>query len=502
MLGCFQIWFQNRRQNTRRKSRPLLPHEILPSSQQSSSAETLGDAAHTSSDRSQDGSFSSAYSSQESTVGSATEVVGDGDNRATGASGSNLPNTTTITQPLHSCNIKSETGIKDKDQKGAENAPGLRPIDCPGSRGITSDGPIATTQKGTLSPRVSKPGLGYISNRRNIVAGNQSIPNKTQLAIPPKQGFTHACGGNQPAPLLKRTSSLVRLSLSLDGKAEVIMGEESSSMLPHPVTWKAPAPRVGGLQRSKSAIDVIEGQCRRLSGGTLQGSTIGRSRDARTWEFYCDSEARSTLSAQGNSGSASEAINQLRSRKKSLQPSMNKRSAQLGMQESSKRFKTAPGLARKQKLARTTSSLARLQTSNESETKELTSSRMNKSSPDIPGILDDAGDSDKENWVPGTKKKPVEQRQLGNLSAKPVLGENKSIPSHNASFGNAMDREGFRQPHIARTHPTPVPKADIEESKQGTDSTPRESRSGSSVSGEEELDCVQNLLSLRKGCWR
>jgi hypothetical protein len=29
--GSPQIWFQNRRQNTRRKTRPLLPHEILPS---------------------------------------------------------------------------------------------------------------------------------------------------------------------------------------------------------------------------------------------------------------------------------------------------------------------------------------------------------------------------------------------------------------------------------------------------------------------------------------
>lgn len=29
MIGALQIWFQNRRQNTRRKSRPLLPHEIM-----------------------------------------------------------------------------------------------------------------------------------------------------------------------------------------------------------------------------------------------------------------------------------------------------------------------------------------------------------------------------------------------------------------------------------------------------------------------------------------
>ncbi|KAH0562133.1 hypothetical protein GP486_003175 [Trichoglossum hirsutum] len=502
MFECFQIWFQNRRQNARRKSRPLLPHEILPASRQSLSAEASGDAAHTLTDRSPDGSFSSAHSSQESAAVSATGAVGDEDNQPTGARGSSLSGTIAITQPLHTCDTKSRAETKDNDQKGTEIAPGLRPGGSPVSPGIANDGPIIAAQKHILSPRASRPSLGYISNRRNIVTGNQPTPNTTQSAILPRQGFTHTHRDNQPRPLLKRTSSLVRLSLSLDGKAEVVMGEEDESVLPQPATWKAQAPRIGGLQRSKSAVDVIGGHCRRLSAGISQGPAIGRSRDARTWEFYCDSEARSTLSAQGHSGSASEAINLLRSRKKPPHSSINKRSAQPRTQESSKRLKAAPGLAQKQKLARATSSLARLQTTNGSETIEPTSSRTNKMpSPDIPGILDNLGDSDKENWVPGTKK-VAEQRQPGNLSTKPILGENNTIPSHNTSFDVAMDREKLGRRHIARQYQILGPKANSEDSKPSEDSTLREPRSGSSMSSEEELDCVQNLLSLRKGCWR
>ncbi|KAH0537689.1 hypothetical protein FGG08_005554 [Glutinoglossum americanum] len=510
-----QIWFQNRRQNTRRKSRPLLPHEIMPSPQINSSAEAINSAARISTDKGQFGSSSSAYSPQgDSTVSVTVEARNYGHRAANGGDRSQS-NTIATAQPLYNCDLKLKAGVNGKDQDGIRNMLSLRPNGCLRSQGtINRDEPDIAASKDIPNiqnleppqeqPYPLKPGLGYISNRRNIFSGNKSLPNAARSTVLSSRQdsihHAHPQGGTKPLPLLRRTSSLVRLSLSLDGKAEVVMNEEESLTLPQPVTWKAPVPRAGGLQRSKSAVDITEKLGQR--GAPLPGSAIGRSRDARTWEFYCDNEARSVLSSQENNGSASEAINLLRSRKRNpLQPSMNKRNAQLGTQEPSKRLKAASASTQKKRLVRTASVPARLQTAMGNKAREPTKPKVSTLGSDIPDIQDNLGDSDKENWIPGMKK-TAEQCQPENWPVKPILGESKSILGHKISFAATMDRERLRQRHISRPYLIPGLDVDIEEPKEGIDSTGRESGSNSSVSGEEELDCVQNLLSLREGCWR
>ncbi|KAI9784648.1 MAG: hypothetical protein M1839_001870 [Geoglossum umbratile] len=505
-----QIWFQNRRQNTRRKSRPLLPHEVVPSHQPSSSAEALGVTARAATDNCQSSSSVSAYSLQDSAVPQATRAIGEEKNQVENSMevGGCQIETTVIAHLPRNCDLKLGANMNNNYQERTEGVTSQETTNC--------DEPNTTAPKGITGSQTTKPsqehthltpGLGYISNRRNILSGSVSLPSGTRPTIMPSmQGTVHSArtrGGNEPAPPLRRTSSLVRLSLSLDGKAEIVMSEEKSPTLSQPVSWKALAPRTGGLQRSKSAVDFIERPGRRLSSGaSLPGAGIGRSRDARTWEFYCDNEARSASLTQENSGSAIEAINLLRARKKTpLQTSMNKRNARIGLQEPSKRLKPTPSLTQKQKLARTTSSLARLQTTNENETKEPAKSKASgKSSLGDPSLSDNPGDSDKENWIPGTKQ-VAEQRQSENPLSKPVLGRGGSNPSRYTISGVTADREWLRQRHLARPYPIPGLEVDTEEPK-GVGSRPRESRSSSSFSGEEELDCVQNLLSLRKGCWR
>jgi hypothetical protein len=435
--------------------------------------------------------------------------MGGGGNRAEcrmGVGGSKSDTTATPQSP-HDFHLKLKTSIGVRYRERAEGIP---------SQGTVDDGGRnATALEFIPSPRTTEPshentypltpGLGYISNRRNILSGSVSLPNAILSATPvPKQDTAqnaHIQDGNRPTPSLRRTSSLVRLSLSLDGKAEIVMSEEESIASSQPVRWKAPVPRSGGLQRSKSAIDSTERSGRYLLGGApLPGAVVGRARDARTWEFYCDSEARSASLIQENSGSAIEAINILRARKKTpLQTSVNKRNAQIRMQEASKRLKTTPDWTQKQKLARTTSSLARLQTTNENKLKEPVKPEVNgKTSPVISSPLDNPGDSDKENWIPGTK-------QVTGLEIPPpktVLVENTSNLDCYTTCGVAVDRERLRHRHFTRPCLVVGPGVEIGEPKGDPDSKPRESRSSSSVSGEEELDCVQNLLSLREGCWR
>ena len=117
---------------------------------------------------------------------------------------------------------------------------------------------------------------------------------------------------------------------------------------------------------------------------------------------------------------------------------------------------------------------------------------------------DASGDSDKENWVPGTQSSnPAPRMSQTNTkqslgSQRGVLQENTHIPSHSASLEALMSRDinqSNRREKKAQKHSSGKvgSRVDTEVSKlMGETDLPRE---------EDDLDAVQNLLSLSQGAW-
>ncbi|KAK4694763.1 hypothetical protein P7C71_g2872, partial [Lecanoromycetidae sp. Uapishka_2] len=234
----------------------------------------------------------------------------------------------------------------------------------------------------------------------------------------------------------------------------------------------------------------------------------GRSRDARTWEFYCDSEVRNALTEQAEreeSGSATAAISLIRShsnKAKAMTPNLNKRNAQAQKFDSTKRLKADGSKTSKPKLGRATSSVVRLQTTSSNTQKRPSKDvqKHSKSNSQSAIYQDYDGDSDKENWEPGTqtshqpRRGPVQSRQ-----ATRILEESLRIPSQSSSLDALMSGSGNTTRRLSgKTSSSEGKENGTLESKDEIatfmdESVPREV---------EDLDCVQNLLSLSQAAWQ
>ena len=360
-------------------------------------------------------------------------------------------------------------------------------------------------------------GLGYLANRRSAPFTQHNGPLHHFIPTAPQSTSSPGLRANTLGDIsalshpLKRTPSLIRFSMSLDGKAQVTTDEGSSPSPPR----SQPLPvgtsqRPSGLQRSKSAVGTgnrfsldQDGMQSQLPRRTM----TGRSRDARTWEFYCDSDARNALTEQAEqeqSGSAIGAIGLIRSRSnKALLANPNKRNAQAPSHEAMKRVKPAGQKSTKPKLARTTSSMARLQTGNCNPQKIISAKEKGwKRSPQPTLLQASSWDSDKENWEPGTQTSNIRRARAPDASSqarRAILKESAHIPSHSTSLGALLNQE-----NVALRRPTlKVEGSSEQEQNSEDDEEVAAFMRGSSLPREEEdLDCVQNLLSLSQGAWR
>jgi hypothetical protein len=282
----------------------------------------------------------------------------------------------------------------------------------------------------------------------------------------------------QPASKPVSQVSTVRLSMTAEGAVKIRTSDQET---PSPPKERASAPdlasrRSSGSQISKSAVCATELEAEhsplpvipRVADGKL-----GRSRDARTWEFYCDSEARDSLSSHAEherNGSAVGAINLIRSQSQRQQ-------RQMLAPVASRNNLRAPaplgsnGQRSKPKLARAKSSLARLQGGEV----ELGKSISKGSRPEVARSA--SGDSDKENWAPGTHSSQNHLRRTHLTShGRAVLTENDII----LSFAGKLDGKGNR-------------------SGGGFDEKENSQPAGMRMKKGSDLDCVQGLLSLRYG---
>ena len=276
------------------------------------------------------------------------------------------------------------------------------------------------------------------------------------------QRSTQTCKSKGP---LKRASS-VRLSMTAEGAVKIRTNDE---LTPSPPKERALPPtdfqkkQAKPIRRSISLFeDHYSSQADHNTKPRFPNAGFGRSRDVRTWEFYCDGSSKEALSTQveaERNGSSVGAINLIRSsshksRGPAMSPVLSRANAQVG---------TTKAYSSKPKMMRAKSSLARLQGS-EGDVSLKQGSKQSRH------VRSPSGDSDKENWAPGTRMShnPLRRTQPSNNS-RPILQSNES-----ATFRDIKPQS------IAAAK-------------------------GSSVkasAGGDDLDCIQGLLSLSQGAWR
>ncbi|KAI7210369.1 hypothetical protein KC333_g8265 [Hortaea werneckii] len=482
-----QIWFQNRRQSSRRKSRPLLPHEIAQYQMAKSSQNTGGDT--TSAEPSSD--------LPEIQPDAASEEQGERQQNIHGPARGVQPAVTEVRR-------QSTTGYAHPPAAVAPMQPAGPAIDLR----ATSD---ATHPEGSARPRVpgiqapweqSAQHLGYLANRRSAESLRQNDADQSFAPIPaPVSG----------APLpearrrLKKTASTVRLSMSFDGNATVTTknGEEPSPpraqqvMLPSASATPLPAPQFSSSPAQRDPTSATR--------NSLQRSASGRSRDSRAWEFWCDKDARSELEDKAEkdaSGSAADAIGLLRSAsgRSVLGNLPSKRSSLLSRTQSEiKRHKPN---SKRPTLQRSNTSSGRLQAEHTqtSATSEKPRTKLKQSESAI-SISIPGNESDKENWSPERDQvlssQPASQPVAGGDSSirRPALGEKRNAAN---TFRPGESGVTSTKRKAARLEgDSNDPEKDIELA-----AFMHRQRKSNSTSSEDDLDCVQGLLSLSQGNWR
>ena len=367
--GSYQIWFQNRRQSSRRKSRPLLPHEIARyqfsgsatgSRTCSSESPPSSDASNQSHAKSEDLAVNEGELSREVEIGRTEGLQEYEKKTAPGQAGFSGK----IVKTVLSSSFR-------RVQRGHSH--------CPDK--------VDATMRPAGAP-------GYLANRR-------SAP-----YLGPRQSFGRADTVQDTAPgreihKKERTASFVRLSMTSEGGAMVTTKDASSPSPPRPQQVlllttsisRQPMPSLAGLTALSSQSP------KELAPRT----STGHSRDSRAWEFWCDKDARVELEKKAEkdaSGSAADAIGLLRSAsgRKVLQPISAKRNLfPPKHQPSRKRSK----LEQHMPLERSNTSRARLQASVHDDFagphNVHASLKLSRSAASayIPG-----NDSDKENWSP------------------------------------------------------------------------------------------------------
>ncbi|PHH64178.1 hypothetical protein CDD81_4925 [Ophiocordyceps australis] len=497
-----QIWFQNRRQNDRRKSRPLSQEELaaLRITGGNPFEPLVGmpdvDRAMFTSDRAESQASNRAPMSP-------------------------LPSNEKAQEQASLDALDTTSNTQDGVVATAEK----RPVSQQSNAVVQAEASPANSlerfslqalERGScdsMSPCF--PGsVGYLANRWNIgSAFCTRYSDKGSLGgivHEPKVPFV-ACSATEAAPAPSGPGANVRLSLSLDGKAAIISGKNSVEQQqgpPRPASTLASGPqtRRAGFQRSHSALPYVTLPPISTVTSLLPPRLArGRSRDVHAWESCAGSEKRDGLTAQAeleSNGSAIAAISLLRSSSGVLQPNTAKRNAPVAKVEQSK----------KAKFGRTSSTYARMETVAAEPAKKYSKVKVSS-------MLASPTDSDKENWSPDAAGNPQRRHRQQQVPDSPLskprasrrshrpLGENKAwaalgsrsntspMPSGSRASGADDDDDDDGRHDI-------VIFEDASSSEHPCDEVERFMRGDVSPSKKGDLDCVAGLLSLSQGAWR
>lgn len=260
---------------------------------------------------------------------------------------------------------------------------------------------------------------------------------------------------------LRRTSSFVRLAVSADGSVKIRTNNEPTPSPPK----ERPQPPPNAANRRSSGFSRAQSDLNFRDAHTTMRGTLGRSRDARTWEFYCDRSNRSLAvrAEEEATGSAVGALGLMRSAiQRKAQPLASNSAKHNSFRRTPSSLKLTPGLIR------THSSMARLQSSSSVAGEPLKIERP------IVHRRSSGSDSDKENWVPGTRDTVNEHR-------RPETSEQTSAVLEERGEADSQ-RSGPSSNGSKAKEARPVPT--------------------NGKTKVDDLDCVQGLLSLSQGAWR
>ncbi|RMZ76262.1 hypothetical protein DV737_g4878, partial [Chaetothyriales sp. CBS 132003] len=384
-----QIWFQNRRQNDRRRSKPLQPHELIAHLANSPPTPLTPD-------QSQDQPYS--------------QVITDPMPAHDPALSNVAPTVSVNPSLLSDSNVASSQSTPSSDALAS-----VEKVE-PATEGLAAacerqglEHPETTTggsspQPSPVARATTPPSSG---RKRTRVEMERAVSDGASSASPQAE----AVKSREP---LKRSCS-VRLAMTADGAVKIKTNDEltpspeKARPLPPGLTEEGKQRR---LSRSISMVSDGTGSIKSLR----SVGTFGRSRDHRKWEFFCDNNADDALSVQAEaecSGSAIGAINLIRS------SSLKGRG--LTMSPAPSRANVNPTTASKQgksKLVRAKSSFARLNSQLESTAKGGSRPSRHVRAP---------SDSDKENWAPGTmiSEHPLRRTQPS-TNRRPVLQDNEA----------------------------------------------------------------------------
>ncbi|TLS26025.1 hypothetical protein PpBr36_07729 [Pyricularia pennisetigena] len=433
-----QIWFQNRRQNDRRRSRPLSDQDLA--------AYRNGGIKIVSADGHAGISFSQHCEQAE---------------HDTARSPAQTTSTTPTGSPdlgpwmpgkYHQFTMEVPLPAKTPSHPSVSRTPADASHHSASSKSFSfsQSGSFVSNQRWSTGAAFSTPS----SFKRHTDGVDDSF--RTDPFAP------SSCSSAASAPVLpiprthsrsdSRSNSAVRLSMSLDGKATLVSPspERASTTYKYdprvePIPISIPSLKRSGLNRSQSVtlppISVLTGSL--PCPGSLEGAsplpprlTRGRSRDVHAWEFAADngSDRDDELTQQAKdeaSGSATAAISLLRTTSASagsvrgsspvLQPNGSKRNASVRPPLGPNCSGSAMQPFKRARLGRAQSSVARLQSPvsqfNVGRLTDHTDSTQRSTGEDRDG--DDAGsvkkmdvsamlsingnESDKENWSPEGK---------------------------------------------------------------------------------------------------
>lgn len=272
-----QIWFQNRRQTSRRKSKPLEPHELWDprGRKEHDTTSLLGPTPASSAADS-----SSLLSSSPRHVTSSSPVVSNDTSTSITGGAETRPANSTFTPMAIDRDPAVSFGLQTDAAEG---------------RVISSqDASDSTSAQSWGSP---------------VTATHGAIPKTSEIDPPP----TAQDPTKSSSRSLKRSASTVRLSLTSDYTAKIMQPDEASPSPPKPqrsidiFTENTEGIPRSSLRRSFSAAGLSSDN---------KATPLGRSRDSRAWEFWCDRDARTDLmklADQETRGSAADAISLIRS---------------------------------------------------------------------------------------------------------------------------------------------------------------------------------------------
>ncbi|KAJ6789618.1 hypothetical protein PWT90_07332 [Aphanocladium album] len=469
-----QIWFQNRRQNDRRKSRPLSPQEL---------AALRFNGLH----------------------GVSTDPMA----MAAGVPNADIP----VTMAAHApTNVQALSPAQSSSQpmpspaqlvtatpRASGHTNFQLPETTPQNRDISSsqssqDGPPSVAHSFSSS-------VGYLANRWNIGSSFSTPAGQTRDADESPRLFApSSCISDTTHNASQRQSqSNVRLSLSLEGKAELV---DSASSPTRPSAQKYSSgpefPRQRGLKRSYSALPTVTlPPISTLTSFLPPRLGRGRSRDVQAWQSCADSETRDELTTHAeheSNGSAVAAISLLRSTSGVLQSSNSKRNTPVSTPRDGH-------YAKKAKFSRTGSSVGRLEhTGKENEEFSKGDGKVKVS------MLVSPTDSDKENWSPDEDGNAAE---VGSRRPLPGAASIKSKNPRRVGRSVLQSRSPGKLGHRANTAPSrPRGMKDVDIFEDEATRVSRDAdvekfmRGDVSPSKKPDMDCVAGLLSLSQGAWR